>query len=469
MGIRTAISIILLIGIVTSGAAQDGGSATKPSPFASLEKRLGEHRTRLARDHVGIARFAISKKLFAQAIIEFERALEMDPQNPDAKDGLQLKTTKDETPVDALTRVNNHSELSKRRAQTAAKALTDLASYAAAAKEAGAEQLAKDAYKIMLNYDSRSALAQKGLGRVLEGERFVDIGQLAIETRAREILANTADGAADATPHSVEKKLELTFQKVKSPRFNIIGVYNITTFAAAAKGAEAARSLTLELLNLKDADIYKPMTGVYLLGRDQHEKFVDRCTSGDEARKRGLKQFGGCWFSDPRGTERWLSREDAASIGDHAVHYLVGHQTILSLAGTDPPAWLCEGFACWLTLTIHRTAMNYCASMETGVSSAKPKETDDWYRAIGEQVRFGKDKPLRGILKLNYNNLASAETLKAWSVVDFCIRERPDQFVAFAKMLRKEPRIEIALQTAFGVAAVEDLDTLWRAFVREKY
>jgi hypothetical protein len=85
-------------------------------------------------------------------------------------------------------------------------------------------------------------------------------------------------------------------------------------------------------------------------------------------------------------------------------------------------------------------------------------------------VKEGKDPDIAAVIKCtNFAELDGAETVKAWSIVDFLLTEHREKFIEFCQDLRgAKDNGEESLRKVWGWS-LEDLDSRWRAFAKTAY
>ncbi|MBI3820366.1 MAG: hypothetical protein HY286_16875 [Planctomycetes bacterium] len=434
----------------------------------SAAQRVDEGLKRLAREHDGIAQFAAGKKLYLQAWQEYLRAARMDPRDAEASRGIADYHDKRDG-GDLEERMAGIAEVNKKRKATSAKAIVELKSLAESAAAAGAAPAAKRAWGFLLDYDSDSAQANAGVGKVKKGSTWVDASEESLEDAALRCLRTAAAGEEWSGTHFLDTCLGIELTKVKSEHYEFFGSFEAAELKKLTKIAEGGRAFVIESLGLAESDITNPVAAVLLTSKDLHGKFIDHCTSYPEGEKRAIKGLGGAWIDSPFGIEDWGREGRAEAFKDTVAHRLAGHVTLRGIAGKDrAPDWLEEGFSYWLSLKLTQSALTYCISFESGTGMSKYHEKKNWKELARALVREGRDTPIKQIIQLDVNRIGAEQMVKGWSIVDYLIRERRAEFVAFLKDLRTM-ECGPALLKDLKVSSLEELDYLWREFVREKY
>jgi hypothetical protein len=134
--------------------------------------------------------------------------------------------------------------------------------------------------------------------------------------------------------------------------------------------------------------------------------------------------------------------------------------------------WLHEGVAYYFTRLIKGTAATYCVDLAgTGPKSDGKNYQDaaNWPIVCKVWVREGKDPNIDEILKCtNLADFSGAETVKAWSLVEFLIAEHRAKFLELCKALGGGADIEGALKAVWAWTPA-DLDLRWKQYVRMAY
>lgn len=175
--------------------------------------------------------------------------------------------------------------------------------------------------------------------------------------------------------------------------------------------------------------------------------------------------------------------EDASDVHAHAVGIYSAQRWSVPRAGDkydwQAYAWFGEGMGFFASLSTLGTGL--CPFHSTAESSAKipptvpPPDRKDrasllpWLQG---QMLDGTTEPLRGVCGRMINSLDLLLSLEAWSFLEFLAAYDPDGFRRLPAELRAEEegaypdRADRALRRCFG-KGLPELEPLWRAFVLE--
>jgi hypothetical protein len=135
--------------------------------------------------------------------------------------------------------------------------------------------------------------------------------------------------------------------------------------------------------------------------------------------------------------------------------------------------WLLEGTALWFTAKIKSSAVWACVDLAgTGAGGSAKNSTDpkNWPYIIKTWISEGKDAPIDALIKCTkWSELDGAETVKAYSIVDFLLTEHKDKFIELMQDLKSQKDTgETSFTKIFGWS-LNDLDTRWKAWARAAY
>ncbi len=127
------------------------------------------------------------------------------------------------------------------------------------------------------------------------------------------------------------------------------------------------------------------------------------------------------------------------------------------------PAWFEEGMAVWLEVEVCGNCTTYylgapSASARGRYSKPKPdvsKRFDpnkgwilhgEWILMLRDAVDAEEDTPIHRLLYMEATEFGSLDIAKCWSFIDYWVREEPENFVAFIRLIReKMPRYNSAM------------------------
>jgi hypothetical protein len=352
--------------------------------------------------------------------------------------------------------------------------------------ESGTPEEARPYLLALLERMPRMAEVHAALGHEKVGDRYVRPELLAMVKRQAEVEKRwgevrylsavveattdrlTLEGAGDWPVNRVGERL--------------VGAGYPDEDAKAAALSTARVQRLLRLLLGDAAKAWDP-SPIYFLEPKQYEAFVKANTPDESQWKSRLR-------SASFGTKSAFAlRAMATGVEDIYAHN-VGYRTAQSLStpkgadGKKPTededhfAWLNEGFGYLMSLEISDTAgTSFYSTTEstakvTGIPPPKVgdrKNYAEWIRAL---MARGEETPLRELLGKSINSLDLHASMEAWSFVRFLALYDPDGFRRLPDALSQqvagsEPdRADEALRQAFG-KGIEELQTLWRAYVLE--
>ncbi|MBI3820365.1 MAG: hypothetical protein HY286_16870 [Planctomycetes bacterium] len=461
MGILTIFALPFLL-LQASKPAQ-------PAPSTAVEQRLDEAMKKLAREHVAIAQFSAGKTLYLQAFRDYESAARLDPANADAAKGCaDLKDKKDGGDREAKMKLI--AEIDKKRKTLATKAAAELKTLGDAAAKAKDDRSAKRAWIFLLTYDPDSTAANAGLGKVKKGNAWFDAREIEINDAVAKCLLSAREGTPFKSAHRFDAALGTTLTKIRSDHFEIFGSIDAKSLANLSKLAEAAQAFMDGLIGTGGRATEGTVTFVFLTTEAEHEKFVDAFTPYTPEQKVLVKKTSGAWTFNPPGYEAWESGGSFETFKDAMVHRAVGHFSIFRfVAMADAPKWIYEGLGIWLSFRFVGYARTYCTGGGPAADAMNSyRDLANWKTYIHDAVRDGTDAPIRELFAVRKDELSPGVLMKCWSVVDYMIREQPEAFAAMVHKL-KDLGNDRAILESFKLKSVDELETAWREFVREKY
>lgn len=151
------------------------------------------------------------------------------------------------------------------------------------------------------------------------------------------------------------------------------------------------------------------------------------------------------------------------------------------------PAWFEEGVACWLEAKVVGKSNCFCFSGGYGDSATRVDKITDiewpkWKIAVSGMAKKKADKALRQIIPMSMTELSADEMSKAWSLIDYMVKQDPAKFANFMVLMKrywpakivfehtdeKFKAQETAIKEAFGVE-LDELDQKWREWVIANY
>jgi hypothetical protein len=233
--------------------------------------------------------------------------------------------------------------------------------------------------------------------------------------------------------------------------------------------AEHTYAIFHRLFDQKDLFGGQKKVFVTLKDKAQHERFVDAFYRGSSAAHVDLARKS-------RALGGWPLAElyqDTAPEG--LLHDWVIHSTTESLFKQWVPGehcWLIEGLALHFTRLMKDTAMLHCVDLAGTTPQNKGKnysDPADWPVVCRVWVRENKDPELAAILKCtNFAELDGAETVKAWSLIEFLLAEHKAKFIELLTAMKGGMDVEAAFKAVWGWS-MADIDFRWKQYVKTAY
>lgn len=439
------------------------------------------HRNAAAK-HFSIGDYLSTSQMHAWAREQFTKALELDPDHANARRRLGYKkgdagwefdpTIKQEfgnkkKGEDADRVRKSYNERIDAAGRDLAKQWADLGQWCKKHSLAGE---AEAAFKKALEYDPGLVSVRKELGF----EKDAKGGWLS--RFERELRRDMKDGIAKAPrgeptneQTETEKALGQKHRKRASPQFLIESPHlSDDQIDVLLQHAEHAYALYEKMFGVQDAFRGQKMTHVALQNKAQHERYVDAFETRGKAHKDLAKKSSGS-IGFPR-SEHYQDVLSEPQLQDWVVHTTVQVLSYITVGGENH--WLHEGTAYYFTRLMKESAATYCVDLAgTGAGSGGKNYQDamNWPIVCKVWVREGKDPDVNAILKCDkLSELDGAETVKAWSIVDFLLVEHREKFIELRKALRAEKTPEEAFKLAFDWS-ISDLDLRWKTYVKASY
>ncbi|MBI4564536.1 MAG: hypothetical protein HY716_07595 [Planctomycetes bacterium] len=461
--------------------AQDGPAR---SPEEEYARRLAEIKKRLAEEHYKVGEFLHTVQMYAWARDEYNKALALDPDHEGARRRLgytrdeagawrfdptaKLETQNRKKGDDAARTKLQYEDRYQKLGRNIAKKWYDLGNYCKSNKM---EEEALAAWKKAVEYDPEHAASRRKLGHVREGKDgpWLTPFEAKIRKEMKEGVKSAPEGEPDDEQTEVEKDLGLKHEKRRSEHFLIEAAgLNQNALKREIQFGEHAYAMFHKLF-AQEADLFsQPYNFVVLKDKATHVKYVDFYHQGPPAKKDLARKSTGMG-GFPR--SEW-TLGDSQQIHDQMVHMTV-QSLSRHLAGGERH-WLHEGLAYHFTKIVLGTAGTLCVDL-TGTSAGSDgknyQDPEHWPLVIRTWVKEGKDPNIYEVFNCtNLGELSGAETVKAWSMVDFLITEHREKFIEFMTKLRGQREDEDAkiLKEVFGWT-LEDFDARWQAYARTAY
>jgi hypothetical protein len=470
--------LVVLLALVASPAWAQGA----PDPKKDFDQKMKAQGEKAAREHVTLGKFCTGKKIHEVALVEYRRALQLDPACTDAKKGLMWKyeggawvedpaakiKTQNEGTAEAIEKaVDEH--FAKRRT-AGEKIAKDYGVVAEWATKKGLKAEARAAWKMAYYYDDNDEKVREGCGWVKDGYSWVS-PEDADARAAEEKRIKEADGGKKVEERSdVEAKTGWALSKRHSKHFLFEGMPLDSQMTTLVKTCEAARLSFLETFELPADALEEPIRGVFLKSKDDHKNFLVKFVGlkgrelDEENAMSGWTTFGPMTFEVRQG------ERDFSLLEDWAVHCTIEFLWAKQFGIENCPPWLGEGIPYWFTYRMTKSALTNCIVFETASQGGQDwHEVLTWKTTIKDLVKAGKNPLIRDVLEARLNALDGPKGVKGWSLVEWMLARRRKEFFQFVNYLGGGTSQEDAIKKAFGVSGYAELDAQWVAYVLENY
>ncbi len=449
----------------------------------------GEYKEKLAKiarsaaiKHHSVGEYLATAGMHLWAREQFYKAVELDPDHAGARKKLGYKKTDDgqwESDPSIKQEFSNKKQgddaerirkTYNERLESAGKDLgrqwADLGNWC---KKGKMEAEAADAFKKALEYDPSLAAVRKELGFEKDAKGgWMSRFERDLRKEMKDGIAKLPTGSPSTAGTPTEQALGLSHRKRQSDHFLVESPHlSEDQLGSLIQHAEHAYALYHRIFDRSDGFGGGRLGFVALKDKAQHERYVDAFETRGKAHKDlAKKAHGQMGFPQSEWYQETLSE---AGLQDWVVHVTVQILSALWVRGEHH--WLHEGIAYYFTRLMKDSASTYCVDLAGTTPGSRGKNYQDptnWPIVCKVWVREGKDPDINAILKCdNLAELDGAETVKAWSLVDFLLVEHREKFIELCKAL-KEGKPEEALKSAFGWS-VADLDQRWKVYVKSSY
>lgn len=455
-----------------------------PDAKEEYKEKLAKLRQSAGAKHYSVGAYLSMSKMHAWAREQYNKTVTLDPNHEKARRKLGYR------PADAggwvsdptIRQEFSNAKKSDRQIAKFRKSLDgrmqrmgkDVSrQYASLGRWCKIKGLAKESelsYKKAIEYDGSNATARKALGY----ERTDKGGWLSpTERKLRKEMQggikNAPAGANVDGKSRVEQSLGFKTRKRESENFVVESVHlSDDQLGSMAQHAEHTYAMYHKIFGLEDLFGDTKMRHVFLKTKDQHSKYIDAFHRGSTAQKDLAKKSIGTGGFPTQ--EQYQGTRQEPAMQDTVVHTVAETCSRFFVGGKHH--WIHEGTAYHFTRLMKGTAATLCVDLlGTGPKSdgKNYQDTEHWPVVCKVWVRDARDPNIDGILKcVNVQELSGAETVKAWSLIDFMITDHKDKFIELCRHLKGNDDIEAALRDVFGWTT-SDLDVKWKAYVRMSY
>ena len=469
------------IAILAAAAVLSAFAEDPPDPKAEWDEMWPALAKSAARAHVSVGMWAGSKKLYSEASYEFQRAVELDPENSDAQKGLGRKLIGGAWVPNSKTPPKKGSEapaadvpklladLEAKRKDCAGRLARQFTALAEWAEKKGLKEEASALWQQVVDfYDPTSDKAHAGIGHVKDDSMWVPPGDAEKRKDGAKRIADAPKGEAVNEKSEVERALGVSHSKRRSKHFFVEGPYTDAQIAELIQIAEAARGLFLELV---EADQDACEISIHIMAykeQDVYSRYVKADPRVPENQKKAYATKDGYPAANPWAFCTWQGDRSWDYVRDWAAHMTV-HVLLYEYHNVYHfPIWLIEGISYWATDRLLHTAKFYCSPFTTTKEGGRDfEDMREWKPEVKRLERMGLDPALSDLFQMDELTMRGA--MKVWSIVEWLVSERRKDFLKFVLALRNGSKPEEAVAAALGVKTLEKLDLMWKAYVRMSY
>jgi tetratricopeptide (TPR) repeat protein len=454
-------------------------------PAAEYKDRLEKLLKSIATKHVSVGGYLASNGMHRWARDEYNKAIAADPDCAEGRQKLGDKRTDDGTAWEADPNAKVKVVNDKKKDEDVAKIkeqyekrLTGLGQDVAKewynvgmlADKAGMKPEAEAAFRKAIEYDAQHKGAREKLGYKKTKEGWVTAADEKLRKDLVEGLAKAPAGGDDKGPSEVGGKIGVTMNRRSSEHFVLESPHLASKdLGVLIQHAEHSYAMFHQMFG-QSGLLPEKYTLIILKDKSQHEKYIDAFYTGDGTKKQFTRDKCAGYGGYPRNECFQADRPEAANM-DYCIHYPVQAMTG-RLAGHEA-LWLLEGMALWFTAKMKQTAVWACVDLAgtgTGGNSKNYQDPKNWPFVIRTWIKDGKDPAIDALVKCsNWAELDGAETVKAWSIVDFLIAEHKEKFVQLMADLKgAKDTGESSFLKVFGWS-LNDLDARWRGWAKVSY
>jgi tetratricopeptide (TPR) repeat protein len=508
--IRKLTSFVLAAVVLVASRASI--AAENDPGFAFYEKQAKEVLKTAGAKVMECSDDARKSGFFGFAIEQAERALEFNPDEPDARDFLKYEK-KDGKWVQNMEEYNavgfpkqnqkaggdkpeSQESFDKRIKKWEDESLAKTNKYVAAryaelgdiCAAKGFKDQATKGYEAAMRLDKDNAKARKGLGYTLFGKTWLTKKQ----DEARKAASKSVE-IKDAEKSRWEDFFETKLVKVESQHYRIESTFPAEELHGHCLAAESAYAYYLADFG-KDPgeDVFEGNKMVFIIvgTEDQWNKLVDSFGGPEKEFTRGLSGLSmGNMSRAIRGgrpdkkidqgggksTMQYGSSIDSRR--DQLVHGAV-HTLNARVWKLSEKAWLDEGLTYYYTIKVLDTCLTHCLAIKRGDYANGHKDEggvkawDDpanWKPLLKNMVRKKDDTALRSITMMPLTKLDYLDTVKAWGVASWLMDLDRDKFTSILdQMLDPAVKQENVIQGTYG-KGYEDLDEEWHRHALKCY
>lgn len=455
-------------------------------PKADFEKKLAKAKIDAAKGHAKIADYLDISKMHKWARFEDEKAVKLDPDNESARKHLGYKKDGEAWVKDpeAKTEYENkkkgddeariRQDYDSKLASLGKEIAKDFFEAGTFAKNKKLDEEAKLAFQLALEYEPDSEKIRKELKYEKTAGGWMSPSDKAQRDMFRGEIAKEPSGEEVKDPTEYEKELKLKHNRRKSPRAFIESPHmDQKKLTRMCQLCEHSQSMFKSLF---DVESKEPLHLIIFKDKKDHEAYIDKFYKAPEEIKKLTKNAAGSQSPEEHRADWWQSTHPDDKAEDWVVHYtchLMTFQLLGDHSGGKRP-WLHEAIAYYFTTEMLDSIKTYCIEWKGTAVGGDPKKAFDdpknWPSIIRGWMKDAKDPSIHAVFKCILNDLDPPRLVKAWSLVDFFVKEHRAKFNEFCAKLKGDfgDNGEKALKELFGWT-LEDLDEQWRTWAKRKY
>jgi tetratricopeptide (TPR) repeat protein len=470
MPVPSLLALALLV--LQSGAAEE------------YKAKLAQLQKNAAAKHWSIGDSMATSQMHQWAREQYNKTIELDPNHENARKRLGFKKGEDGTwesdpsikqefgnrkkGEDAERVRKTYVEKQEQAGKDLARQWGDLALFA---KKNMMPEECEAAFRKALEYDPANATARKELGYEKDPKGvWISKVERDLRREMREGIAKAPAGKASSEAGDLASTLGLTLKRRESDHFRVESPHlTEPQMGAMLQHAEHTYAIFHKIFGAQD--LFGEQKKVFLTLKDkaQHEKYVDLMMGKAEKARVDLAKKSRAMGGWPV-AELYQETAPEGLLHDWVVHSTV--ESLLRRMGVKEYCWILEGLALHFTRLMKDTASLHCVDLAGTTPQNKGKnysEPADWPVVCRVWVRENKDPDITAILKCtNFAEIDGAETVKAWSLVEFLLAEHRPKFVELLSQLKADAEPEAAFREVWGWT-IQDLDFRWKQYVRVTY
>ncbi len=488
--LRLVLALALLLPFSGALRAQADDPAPEDPKRKTYEGKVKDARKKAASKHSDLGEWLYGKKLYAESIPEYERALSYDADHSKARERMgfvkkegggwnadpkKAPKRKSECPEEKkYAYLDEFANKVKKEGHELAEVFWSLGDWC---KKNGFAAEAEDACRMCIDHERDHAKAREALGfKKDSGGAWVGASDRAEKDAMGKKAASASEGRPIQKATADDKAIGATLTKRESAHFFFQTSSPDKLLAECVRLAETTREEFYTQFEIPaDRVLVEGLVwGILLTKQAEYHAWIDQMVDGSQGNRDQLKRTGGHLKHEP---PQYIGyHDDENSTKDFVVHYTIHvlhHYYMNPAAGAMQP-WLYEGTGHYFSHRLLRTGLTNCFTQATGDTSKKgvPRDSDWWKQFIREAVVGGRDPEMRILMTAGINQLDGEMLVKAWSVIEWLMGTKRSEMLAFHEALKstdgKAESQESALKAAFGAGYIE-LDQAWREYVRKSY